>query len=76
MVLYSMIGLESTLFDGAAAEQPHTVHVVSVRLGYVQLAFEQKRASTSVHVIIQMLDINFECYGVNKHNLLATSYSF
>ena len=35
MVLYSMIELESTLFDGAAAEQPHTVHVVSVRLGYV-----------------------------------------
>ena len=59
MVLYSMIGLESTLFDRAAAEQPHTVHVVSVRLGFM-LAFEQKRASTSVHVMIQMLDINFE----------------
>ena len=37
MVLYSMIGLESTPFDGAAAEQlhVHAVHVVSVRLGYV-----------------------------------------
>ena len=30
-----MIGLESTLFDRAAAKQPHTVHVVSVRLEYV-----------------------------------------
>ena len=29
------IGLESTLFDGAAAEQPPAVHVVSVRLRYV-----------------------------------------
>ena len=56
-----MIGLESTLFDGAAAEQPHAVHVVSVRLRYVLHAgVEQKGASTSVHVIVQMLDINFE----------------
>ena len=39
------------------------------------LAFEQKQASTSVHVIIQMLDINLR-YGVNKHNLLTTSYFF
>ena len=35
MVLYSMIELESTPFDGAAAEHSHAVHVVSVRLGYV-----------------------------------------
>ena len=40
------------------------------------LAFEQKRASTSVLVIIQMLDIKLKCYGVNKHNLLTTSYFF
>ena len=39
------------------------------------LAFEQKRASTSVHVIIQMLLI-LKCYGVNKHSLLTTSYFF
>ena len=29
------IGLEGTLFDEAVAEQPHAVHVVSVRLKYV-----------------------------------------
>ena len=28
-------GLEGTPFDGAVAEHPHAVHVVSVRLGYV-----------------------------------------
>ena len=35
------------------------------------LPFEQKRASTTVHVIInvQMLEINFNCYGVNKHTV-------
>ena len=59
MVLYSMIELESTPFDGAAADHPHALHVVSVRLGTSMLAFEQKQASTSVHVNIQMLDINF-----------------
>ena len=40
------------------------------------LAFEQKRASTSVHVIIQMLILILKCYGVNKHSLLTTSYFF
>ena len=43
------IGLESTLFDGAAAEQPRAVHVISVRLfTSCTLAFEQKGASTSI----------------------------
>ena len=40
------------------------------------LAFEQKRASTLIRVIIQMLNINFKRYSVNKHNLLTTSYFF
>ena len=34
MVLYSMTGLKCTPFDGAAAEQPHAVHMASVRLRY------------------------------------------
>ena len=41
------------------------------------LAFEQKGASTSVHVIIhKCLILIFKRYGVNKHNLLTTSYFF
>ena len=41
------------------------------------LAFEQKQASTSVHVIIHIcLILIFKRYGVNKHNLLTTSYFF
>ena len=41
------------------------------------LAFEQKQASTSVHVIIhKCLILIFKRYGVNKHNLLTTSYFF
>ena len=67
MILYSMIGLESTPFNGAVAEHPHAVHLVSVRLGYV---------CAPVQVIIQMLDINFKHYCANKHNLLTTSYLF
>ena len=60
--MHEMIGIESTLslFNGA---QPHVVHVVMhwSQRGYRDtstLAFDQKRASTSVHV--QTLDINFE----------------
>ena len=41
------------------------------------LAFEQKQAPTSVHVIIhKCLILVFKRYGVNKHNLLTTSYFF
>ena len=71
-----MIGLESTPFNGAAAEQPHAVHVVSVRLRYVSsctLAFERKGASTCTSVYVILI---LKCYGVNKHNLLTTSYFF
>ena len=41
------------------------------------LAFEQKQASTSVHVIIhKCLILIFKRYAVNKHNLLTTSSFF
>ena len=42
------------------------------------LAFGQKLASTSVHMssLYKCLVLIFKRYGVNKHNLLTTSYFF
>ena len=73
MVLYSMIGLESTLFDGAAAEQPHTVHVVRVRPCWRLSRSEHLHQYSSLYKCLILI---LKCYGVNKHNLLTTSYFF
>ena len=40
------------------------------------LAFEQKRASNQYTSLYKCLILIFKRYGVNKHNLLTTSYFF
>eukprot|EP00731_Ephydatia_muelleri_P004242 Em0002g418a len=47
-----MIELESTLFDGAAAEQPHTVRVVSVRLGHLYGRLSHSLIRANAHAIL------------------------